>query len=1105
MKCLNNLLALCAFFLTIPTPSLAHTTERVSVSSDGVQGNKHSQYPSISDDGRYVAFQSDANNLIAADTNGKTDVFVHDRQTEVTERVSVANDGTQANGRSSLPKISADGRYVAFSSDASNLVANDTNNTSDVFIHDRQTGETERVSVASDGTQGNRYSGVSDISEDGRYVLFSSDATNLVANKTNVPYWDSYVHDRYTGVTERVSIASDGTQGNQHGDPWSISGDGRYVGFFSLATNLVANDTNNTYDVFVHDRQTGETERVSVASDGSETNPNSISYMPSLSGDGRYVAFLSNAINLVASDTNGTYDAFVHDRQTGETARVSVASDGTQANGYSNNPIISSDGRYVVYSSVANNLLVGKPNPVIGGVFIFDRQTGETDLVSIASNGTQGNAGGGADATISADGRYVAYWSNANNLVPNDTNGFADIYVTTRFVPNAAPIVILPGSASLHKGETFTASGTIDDQDSTAWTGTLDYGDGSAAVNLIISAGGSFSLSHVYSASGVYTVSVEVTDDEGASSQATLQVEVTNRVPVANAGSAKTLECTGGSTAVTLDGSASFDPDGDPLSYSWLGPFGTLSGATVSVWLGLANVTLTVTDNEGAADSDQALIAVEDTTPPTLTTGGNQTLEATSATGAAYALMPSSSDVCSAVNLTVSPELAVFPIGSTPVLLTATDAAGNSASEAITVTVVDTTPPLVTAPASVTVTASAPLTLVDIGMATATDAVGVASLSNDAPVAGFDVGDWIVIWTATDAAGNVGTATQQVSVLNAEPAVAIPSTMSLVEGGQLSSSGSFSDPNSTTWTGTVNFGDGTGDQPLLIQPDHTFALSHTYLDDGLYTVVVSILDNHGGTGSASLSVTVENAAPVLGEVSIDLPLHQLGNEIRLTALFSDAGALDTHTAVIDWGDATTSPATVGEANGSGTASGYHTYAAPGVYVVTVTVADDDGDAASAMYSYIVVYDPNGGFVTGGGYIQSPAGAYTLNPSLTGKASFGFSAKYKKGQSTPDGETQFRFQAGSLNFHSLAYDWLVVAGARAQYKGIGEINGAGGYGFMLTAIDGNLNGGGGTDQFRIKIWDLVGGEVIYDNRLGSADNTNGLTVLSGGSIVIHTAK
>src|SRR5204863_349490 len=223
----------------------AQTTERVSVASDGTtEGNDASLGSALSADGRFVAFDSAATDLVAGDTNGVADVLVHDRQTGTTERVSVASGGgTQGNGNSggffSFPALSADGRLVAFQSDATNLVAGDTNGTTDVFVHDRQTGTTERVSVASGGTEGNGFSAGLALSADGRFVAFHSTATNLVAGDTNGKT-DVFVHDRQTGTTERVSVDSDGTQGNGPSAGAALSADGGLVAFHGTATNLVA-------------------------------------------------------------------------------------------------------------------------------------------------------------------------------------------------------------------------------------------------------------------------------------------------------------------------------------------------------------------------------------------------------------------------------------------------------------------------------------------------------------------------------------------------------------------------------------------------------------------------------------------------------------------------------------------------------------------------------------------------------------------------------------------------------------------------------------------------------------------------------------------------
>ncbi|MBO9384452.1 MAG: PD40 domain-containing protein, partial [Roseiflexus sp.] len=431
-----SMLLLLALILT-PAGSVRAApgnTTRVSVASDGTQANGGSFTPSISADGRYVAFASIAVNLVSGDTNGVQDIFVHDRQTGQTTRVSVASGGAQANGPSFDPSISADGRYVAFASLATNLVSGDTNNEQDIFVHDRQTGQTTRVSVATGGGQANGNSSNPSISADGRYIAFDSNASNLVSGDTNNT-GDIFVHDRQTGATTRVSIGPGGTQANRGSLAPSISADGRYVAFHSSATNLVSGVTNGTTHIFVHDRQTGATTRVSVASDGTEGN--SVSIRPSISADGRYVAFQSIATNLGC--TNGTQHIFVHDRQTGQTTCVSVASDGTEGNSGSNDPSISANGRYVAFQSQANNLVSGDTG-FITDIFIHDRQTGVTTRVSIAFDGTEANNVSSAPS-ISADGRYIAFESNASNLVDGDTNSIQDIFVHDR-EDNTAPTVV---------------------------------------------------------------------------------------------------------------------------------------------------------------------------------------------------------------------------------------------------------------------------------------------------------------------------------------------------------------------------------------------------------------------------------------------------------------------------------------------------------------------------------------------------------------------------------------------------------------------------------------------------------------------------------------
>ena len=380
-------------------------TTRVSVDSAGGQGNDGSGSPAITADGRFVAFESEASDLVDDDTNDATDVFVHDRTTGMTTRVSVDSAGGQGNDGSGSPAITADGRFVAFESEASDLVDDDTNDATDVFVHDRTTGMTTRVSLCgrtqviclAAAPNGPSFSPA--ITADGRFVAFNSIASDLVDDDTNGKR-DGFVHDRTTGMTTRVSVDSAGGQGNDSSGSPAITADGRFVAFNSNSSDLVDDDTNDATDVFVHDRTTGITTRVSVCGQtvcllGSGGNGSSI--FPAITADGRFVAFNSIASDLVDDDTNGKRDGFVHDRTTGMTTRVSVDSAGGQGNGFSGSPAITADGRFVAFESRASDLVDDDTNGQFD-VFVHDRTTGMTTRVSVDSAGGQGNGPSGSPA-----------------------------------------------------------------------------------------------------------------------------------------------------------------------------------------------------------------------------------------------------------------------------------------------------------------------------------------------------------------------------------------------------------------------------------------------------------------------------------------------------------------------------------------------------------------------------------------------------------------------------------------------------------------------------------------------------------------------------------
>ncbi len=441
---------------TLAAPAAAQLTQRVSLSSSGAQGDGNSYTheridAGMSADGRFVAFWSAATNLVPNDTNGVPDVFVRDRLTGTTQRISVSSNGDQADDESRDPSISADGRYVAFWSFATNLVPDDTNGRADVFVYDRQTSTIVRASVDSNGNEGTNHSFFPSLSADGRYVAFESAASDLVPDDAD-GVQDVFVRDLVAGTTERVSFGADGSQPDADCGLASISPDGRYVAFESTATNLVPGDGNGSRDVFVRDRQSGTTEIVSVDSFGNLGDGDSRA--PAISADGRFVAFESAATNLVLGDTNGHHDVFVRDRQDGITTRVSVDSSGVQGNGDSVNPSITGDGRWVVFTSSATNLVSGD---TMGSddIFLRDRVAATTQRVSVDSGGREAN-GQSADAWISADGSRVVFTSVADTLDASDTNDRFDVFVHDRgFVamtslcdPGAGGVAVCPCSNS---------------------------------------------------------------------------------------------------------------------------------------------------------------------------------------------------------------------------------------------------------------------------------------------------------------------------------------------------------------------------------------------------------------------------------------------------------------------------------------------------------------------------------------------------------------------------------------------------------------------------------------------------------------------------------
>jgi Tol biopolymer transport system component len=426
------LLALAGALVLSALVEAAAKTRRVSVSSSEQQANASSGDVAISASGRFVVFHSGATNLVAHDTNGVTDVFVRDRKTGLTRRVSVATGGAQANGFSGDAKISANGRFVVFNSDATNLVPNDTNNRQDVFIRDLKTKTTRRISVSSAGEQADDGSADGSISADGRFVAFESDATNLIASDGN-GFRDIFLRDRRTKTTRRISNGIGGVESNGDsticdGYAPAISNDGTFVAFESGATNLVGSDTNARADVFVRNWRTRKTRLASVSTGGAQANQGGSSYC-AISGGGSLVVFESDSTNLVGHDTNAETDVFVRNWRKHKTTRVNVTSSGVQSTEWGGYSGISGNGRFVFFQGPDSNLAPGDTNG-FDDIYIHDRRTGTTRL---ATPGKTGGPNGNGYGAISADGRFLAFESAMTDLAPHDTNGFVDIYVRGPF------------------------------------------------------------------------------------------------------------------------------------------------------------------------------------------------------------------------------------------------------------------------------------------------------------------------------------------------------------------------------------------------------------------------------------------------------------------------------------------------------------------------------------------------------------------------------------------------------------------------------------------------------------------------------------------------
>jgi Tol biopolymer transport system component len=451
-KLLQGFVLTALFVVLLPFQVQAFRIERVSVASDESESNGYSGQCNLSQDGKFIAFNCGANNLVTGDTENYYDIFVRDLVNGTTERISVTNADPSigANSHSEYPSISAYGRYVAFHTTATNIMATYSGGYSNVYVRDRLTATTEIASKTATGTPG--YGGNGDssspsLSSDGQYAAFESNATDLGPGGGGSNY-DIFVRDLTGAATTLVSQSSPGYGGNDNSWDPSISGDGRYVAFESRATNLANRDFNVWglyYDIWVWDRQDSSITLVSRGSyiGGYYGGYGGDSYDPSISADGRYVAFTSNASNLVPGVNSDYTDIFVRDLVNNTTSLVSVGSGGYGGNNASDGPVISQAGRYVVFDSGASDL-VPDDDGNHQDVFVRDLKRGKTVLVSKNRSGEQGNSFSGAyGGGLSSDGRYVAFGSDASNLVDSDENTAMDVFMASGFFPVGLPSMFL--------------------------------------------------------------------------------------------------------------------------------------------------------------------------------------------------------------------------------------------------------------------------------------------------------------------------------------------------------------------------------------------------------------------------------------------------------------------------------------------------------------------------------------------------------------------------------------------------------------------------------------------------------------------------------------
>jgi len=796
-------------------------TERVSISSTGIEGNHLSQTPSINANGQIIVFASEATNLVDGDNNGVQDIFLHDWANGTTERVSLGWQEQEADGASAWPEISADGLSVVFASTATNLIDGDINEVEDVFLVDLQSGAIELVSHSASGGQANAASSHPVISGDGRFVAFVSAATNLVSGATT-GLEEIYLYDRLYDSLQWVSTPRVGSVNDGLSEEPAISADGNWVAFSSTSTHLVPDDSEGWRDIFLWNRNSNALERVSVTQTGAGAG--SLNYAPALSADGRFIVFWSFASDLVVGDTNGMIDIFLSDRLTGVVQRVNLSTTGEQAlGGPSNEPTISADGRFVVFRSGATNLVPNDTNSK-RDIFVRDLQ-GTTTRVSVDSYDNEANDHNYSPA-INADGAAIAFYSDAYNLVVEpleDLNGTGDVFAhgepptaepteTPTAEPTDTPTAEPTESPTPTPFDTPTPDPTDTPTAEPTYTPTAVPTDTPTAVPTTVTPDPtdppkscSWVLDFELDASGSKTTKGQVINEEWAS----LGIHITTDDPANH-------------PAMIFDSA-------QPTGYDWdLGSPNEDFGGP-----GRGTGGEEGQPGENRWPLGKVLIISED---------GDQEDPDDHYAGGTFIFTFEKPSMIHEI------QLLDIDTNETEGKIIAYDSHGNNlgtfrmqqfGNNSVQIVPID----------------LENVSRLDIRLQSS-GAVAALSFCDDEPIP-----------VTPEPTPDPTVVPTQEPTPSSPPVISLKEEICVKEGETFALTGSFQDPDSEHWTASVDYGDSSSTHELNLRSDKSFELRWIYGDNGDYTATVKITDGSGAVGSADLLVHVKNQSP---QIEIDL-------------------------------------------------------------------------------------------------------------------------------------------------------------------------------------------------------------------------------------------